>query len=211
MPADGNASKSFELNFFKNLKESNKNYGYLVCHKCYGYYPLKENELPNDFVECECGNDLEFYENINDLTKIKGLNADENGKSSELLYDDYKELQEIVNVLKSKSEKRKEFFEELSTRIEMQEEILNEIKYGEWRLWDTIEENSLYNNIKGQRSIVKNIMEQEDNFLSYVKEQRTKAENVENRSHTSNYVKISALLIVISIIILGIFLFDFIT
>ena len=207
MPSDSNASKSFELNFFKNLKSSSKNNGYLVCHKCYGYYPLKENELPDDFVECECGNDLEFYKNIDDLTKIKGLkNPDEDGKKSEMLYDNYKELQEVVNVLKSKSEKRKEFFEELSTRIEMQEEILNEIKYGEWKLWDTIEENSLYNNIKGQEFAAENIIEQEDNFLSYVKQQRTRAETIGNKSHTSLYEKIGAFLVVVLIIILGILL-----
>lgn len=206
MQSDSNASKSFELNFFKNLKNSNKSNGYLVCHKCYGYYPLKEKELPDDFVECECGNDLEFYESIDDLTKIRGLkDPDASGKNSEMLYDDYKELQEIVNVLKSKSEKRKEFFEELSMRIEMQEEILNEIKYGEWKLWDTIEENSLYNNIKGQKSVVENIIEQEDNFMSYIKEQRTKAESVENKVYKSHYVKIGVFLIIALIIILGVF------
>ncbi len=211
MPSDSNASKTFELNFFKNIKKSNTDNGYLVCHKCYGYYPLKENELPDDFVECECGSDLEFYESIDDLTKITGLkNPEENGKDSEILYDDYKELQEIVNVLKSKSEKRKEFFEELSTRIEMQEEILNEIKYGEWKLWDAIEENSLYNNIKGQKFVVENIIEQEDNFLSYVKEQRSKAENTKNKSYTSSYTIIGALLIIALIIILGIFFYSLI-
>jgi len=208
MSSDNNASKSFELNFFKNLRSSKTNHGYLVCHKCYGYYPLKENELADDFVECECGNDLEFYENIEDLIKIKDLkNPDKEGNNSEILYDDYKELQEIVDVLKSKSEKRKQFFEKLSMRIEMQEEILNDVKYGEWKLWDTIEEKSLYNNIQGQKSFVENVIEQEDNFLSYVKEQRSKAENIDNKPFSSYFVKIGAVSVMF-IIVLEIFLLN---
>lgn len=206
MSSDNDTIKKFELNFFKNLKDPDRNHGYLVCHKCYGYYPLKENELPDDFVECECGNDLEFYENIDDLTRIIGLkNSDLSGNNSEILYDDYEELQEIVNVLKSKSEKRKEFFESLSMRIEMQEEILNDIKYGEWKLWDTIEEKSLYNNIKGQKFVVENIIEQEDNFLSYVKEQRSRTVNKRNNPYMQYFVKIGTVLVIL-IIILEIFL-----
>jgi hypothetical protein len=205
MSSDRSSIKSFELNFFKNLRSPDKNNGYLVCHKCYGYYPLKENELPGDFAECECGNDLEFYENIDDLIKSQDLkNPDADKNNSKMLHDDYKELQEIANVLKSKSEKRKEFFEELSTRIEIQEEILNDIKYGEWKLWDAIEEKSLYNN-NGQKFVVENFIEQENNFLSYIKEQRSKAANTENKSFTHTSVKISALLIFILAIVLVIF------
>jgi len=205
MPSDGNASRSFELNFIKSLKNSNKSHRYLVCHKCYGYYPLKDNELPEDFVECECGNDLEFYENIDDLSKIKGPknNTDEN--NSEMFYDDYEELQEIVDVLKSKSEKRKEFFEELSTRIEMQEEILNDVKYGEWKLWDAIEEKSLQNNIKGQKSVVETVIEQEDNFLSYIQQKRSKEGHAKSRSKLYYIIRIIVILAVISIIILEVF------
>ena len=132
MSSDSNAGNFFDLNFFKYLKNLNGAHGYLVCHKCYGYYPLKKNELPDDFLECECGNDLEFYENIDDFIKNSNVN------NSEIVYDDHNELQEIENVLKSKSEKRKEFLKELSTRIKMQEDILNEINYGK-SIEDTVE------------------------------------------------------------------------
>lgn len=205
MSSDSNTSKPFELKFLKNLKSSNKSHGYLVCPKCYGYYQLKKNELPTDFEECECGTDLEFYENIDNFAKNEGINGDISECSPNVLYDDYKELQEIVNVLKNKAEKRKEFFEELSTRIETQEEILNDIKFDEWRLWDTIEEKSLSRNIKGQKLLVENVIEQEDNFLSHVKKQRSKAENIEKKSNIYSYAKIAALLIVMIIIVLGIF------
>lgn len=203
MPSDSNTSNSFELNRFKNIENSNGAHGYLICHTCYGYYPLKKNELPTDFAECECGNDLAFYENIHDFAKIKSLtNPDVNENNSEVMHDEDEELQEIENVLKSKYEKRKKFFEELSMRIEMQEEILNDFKYDEWRLWDTIEENSLYNNnIKGNKPIVENIIEQEDNFLSYVKEQRSKKINIMNEPHNSHLVETGALLVLLIVII----------
>jgi hypothetical protein len=191
MSSDSNAGNYFDLNFIKNLKNLNGNHGYLVCHKCYGYYPLKENELPDDFLECECGNDLEFYENIEDFIKTEGLeNLDET--NSELLHDN--ELQEISNVLKSKSEKRKEFLKNLATRIKMQEEVLNEINYGKGKFWDTNEEKRLYNDINAQNFTV----EKEDNFLSYVKEQRSRAERTENHY----FMKIIAILFVISSVML---------
>jgi hypothetical protein len=191
MSSDSNAGNYFDLNFIKNLKNLNGNHGYLVCHKCYGYYSLKENELPDDFLECECGNDLEFYENIEDFIKTEGLeNLDET--NSELLHDN--ELQEISNVLKSKSEKRKEFLKNLATRIKMQEEVLNEINYGKGKFWDTNEEKRLYNGINAQNFTV----EKEDNFLSYVKEKRSRAERTENHY----FMKIIAILFVISSVML---------
>ena len=191
MSSDSNAGNYFDLNFIKNLKNLNENHGYLVCHKCYGYYPLKENELPDDFLECECGNDLEFYENIEDFIKTESLeNLDET--NSELLHDN--ELQEISNVLKSKSEKRKEFLKNLATRIKMQEEVLNEINYGKGKFWDTNEEKKLYNGSNAQNFTV----EKEDNFLSYVKEKRSRAERTENHY----FMKIIAILFVISSVML---------
>ena len=105
MSSGSNTGKSFDLNFFENLKRSNGDHGYLICHKCYGYYPLKENESPDDFLECECGNDLEFYENIDEFIKIKD-SKDLTGDNPEIMDDNYSELQEIENALKSKSEKR---------------------------------------------------------------------------------------------------------
>ncbi len=199
MSSDSNEGNYFDLNFFRNLKKSKGNHGYLICHKCCGYYPLKENELPDDFLECECGNDLKFYENIDDLMKMEYLN-NENKINSEFSYDN--ELQEIANVLKSKSEKRKEFLKELATRIKMQEDVLNEIHSGKGKFWDTNEENRLYNNINSQNNAVKSTLN-EDNFLTYVKKQRSRAERIENHY----FIKISAILFAIaSIMLLTLFL-----
>lgn len=194
MSSGSNTGKSFDLNFFKNLKRSNEDHGYLICHKCYGYYPLKENESPDDFLECECGNDLEFYEDIDDFMKIKD-SKDLIEDNSEIMDDNYNELQEIENALKSKSEKRKKFFEDLSTRIKLQEDILTEINYGERGLWDTLEEKSLNDGIE---TAAVNIAVHENNFLSHVKKQRSRAERAESHYFT----KISAILFVIAAFVL---------
>lgn len=194
MSSDSSTGNSFDLNSFRNLKMSNEGHGYLICHKCYGYYPLKENESPEDFLECECGSDLEFYEDIDDFIKIKG-SKDLNGDKLDLIDGSYDELQEIENALKNKSEKRKKFFEDLSTRIKMQEDILTDINYGEKGLWDTLEEKSLNNGIE---NTAVNIAVHEDKFLSHVKKQRLRAERAESHYFT----KISATLFVIAAIAL---------
>ena len=174
MSSDSSADNSSDLNFFKNLRRLNGNHGYLICPKCYGYYPLKENELPEDFLECECGNNLEFYENIDDFLESKGLNR----VKSEISHD----------IFKSKSEKRKEFFKELSMRIKVQEDLLSGINYEESQLWDTLEEKSL--NSTDKEIAAANIVMQEDNFLSHVKKQRSRAERIEGQY----IVQISAVL-----------------
>jgi hypothetical protein len=195
MSSDSNTGKPFDLNFFENLKRSNYDNGYLICHKCYGYYPLKENESPDDFLECECGSNLEFYEDIDDFIKIKDskdLNSDNSGTAN----GNYDELQEIENALKSKSEKRKKFFEDLSMRIKMQEDILTEINYGEKGLWDTLEEKSLDEGII--ETAAANMAVQENNFLSHVKKQRSRAERAESHYFT----KISATLFIMTAFVL---------
>ena len=193
MSSGSNTGKSFDLNFFENLKRSNEDHGYLICHKCYGYYPLKENESPDDFLECECGNDLEFYEDIDNFIKIK--DSKDLTDNSEVMDGNYNELQEIENALKNKSEKRKKFFEDLSTRIKLQEDILTEINYGERGLWDTLEEKSLSNGIE---TAAVNIAAHENNFLSHVKKQRSRAERAESHYFT----KISAILFVVAAFVL---------
>ena len=76
----------------------------------------------------------------------------------------------------------------------MQEEVLNEINYGKGKFWDKNEEKRLYNDINAQNFTV----EKEDNFLSYVKEQRSRAERTENHY----FMKIIAILFVISSVML---------
>ena len=47
--------------------------GYLVCHKCGGYYELQPGEFPSDFDStCDCGGILKFHNNLdNDYDENK--------------------------------------------------------------------------------------------------------------------------------------------
>ncbi len=36
----------------------------LVCRRCNGYYPLEDDESPDDFLVCECGGDLILVDDI---------------------------------------------------------------------------------------------------------------------------------------------------
>lgn len=38
--------------------------GYLICSECGGYYKLKEGEDPSDFVSCQCGGSLQYYDSL---------------------------------------------------------------------------------------------------------------------------------------------------
>ena len=41
--------------------------GYLNCKKCGGYYELQEGESPKDFDKCQCGGDLKYIENVDEI------------------------------------------------------------------------------------------------------------------------------------------------
>ena len=194
MSSNSGTCNSSDLNFFQNLKQSGGNHRYLICPKCHGYYPLRRNESPDDFLECECGSDLEFYENIDDfIMELKNLED-----NSEVLYDEGNDLQEIENVLKSKSEMRKEFFKELSKRIKVQEDLLSNLNYNEGRFLDALGETSLQGNMGGPSIVTENTQLQEDNFLSYIKKQRSRAERAEN----NYFIKIGTVLFIIAVAML---------
>ncbi len=106
---------------------------YLICENCNGYYQLQEGESPSDFDLCECGGHLNYQETSNFISKKK--NGTDNTKLEEEQLD-YEEIQEMVINLKNKAEKRKKQFEELSKKVEIQEEILNEIKDGKLPIWE---------------------------------------------------------------------------
>ena len=41
-----------------------KDYGYLICEKCSGYYKLQKGESLEDFEACECGGKLKFKKKL---------------------------------------------------------------------------------------------------------------------------------------------------
>lgn len=188
--------------------------GYLVCNSCYGYYKLKNNESPEDFSSCECSGSLEYYKTIDDIKETYQTpeNTVFDHEDSDY-YDEYEELEKIVDTIKNKAHERKKFLENLSESINSQERMLKEIKSGQfrevsaddWSLWNIIEKEDIGNEINGQKMLIDEIMGQEDKLLSHVREKR---ENKSvNRDLSSNYIKIGIIMFLATLfVILAIYL-----
>jgi len=216
--------KNYGINKFKELKriygkneDTKIDNGYLICNSCLGYYKLKENESPEDFNGCECGSPLEYKENRDNLRKPRissstnkfnsPHNPDDeyNAGFNEEYYDEYEELQQIVDVIRVKAQERKKFIEKLYENVKKQEMILNniseeqitEIKDNNWSLWDLIEEKDIKNDLNSQKMIIDDITENEKYLISYVKEKRnTKPFNTKSIIN-SHYAKIGTLTLII--------------
>lgn len=198
--------------------------GYLICENCNGYYQLQEGESPSEFDFCECGGHLNYQETHNFISKKK------NGTDTTQLEEDqldYEEIQEMVINLKNKAEKRKKQFKELSKKVEIQEEILNEIKDGKLPMWEKnpnknikkgfIQPKNPINNISGNSDIypfdengLKETMEKEEKkLMARIQDKRTSIRN-QNSSSNSFKENISLLkvasIIVIIVLILAIYL-----
>jgi len=52
--------------------------GYLKCKLCGGRYDLQPGELPGDFENCNCGGELEFYDDRGHKRGYKPINPDKN-------------------------------------------------------------------------------------------------------------------------------------
>ncbi len=192
--------------------------GYLICNSCLGYYKLKENESPEDFKECECGSPLEYRENK--YIRKPRISSSTNKFNSphnpdyeydalhdlnEEYYDEYAELQQIVDVIRVKAQERKIFMEKLYENVQKQEIILNniseeqitEIKDNDWSLWDLIEEKDMKNDLNSQKMIIDDIIEKEKHLISYVKDKR-KNKPFNTKSIIYNpYAKIGTLTLII--------------
>ncbi len=152
--------------------DSGKN-GYLICRSCHGYYELKDNESLEDFNACECGSPLEYADNIDDLLKSP--------RTSNYDYDnEYEELQEIVDFLKDETRERKELLKNLSERVTIQEQALNNINRkklmeirDEKSIWDLLEESDIEKEINEQKRLTENNIKQEEAFLSRIQQKRS--------------------------------------
>ena len=99
---------------------------------------------------------------------------------NEEYYNEYEELQQIVDVIRVKAQERKKSIEKLYENVKKQEIILNniseeqitEIKDNNWSLWDLIEEKDIKNDLNSQKMIIDDITENEKHLISYVKEKR---------------------------------------
>ena len=143
--------------------------GYLYCRNCHGYYSLKDGENPDDFVSCECGYELEFFESFPNFSSDSGFDE----------FDDYTEIEQLLTLLKTKSQKRKAVIQNLSNHIHIQEGLLNEIKEERWNLWDVLNERNLQSDIRNQKRLLDDIAENEDRLMAIVRKQRSRAQSSE--------------------------------
>lgn len=217
------ADKIEELKrIYSKNKDKKKGKGYLICNTCSGYYKLKENESPEDFNRCECGGPLEYVENIDHIRKTgissstgkyksKYSNPDYEFAIDELkeeYYDEYRELQQIVDIIGINAEERMEFLEKLYENVQKQEMILNninqkkiiEVEDNKWSLWGLIEEKNIKNDLSKQKMVMDDIIEKENRLLSYVKEKRGRKSLITKSINGYSYWKISIITLIITFI-----------
>jgi hypothetical protein len=173
--------------------------GYLICENCNGYYQLQEGESPSDFDLCECGGHLNYQESPNFISKNKNGTTITKSKEEQL---DYEEIQEMVIKLKNKAEKRKKQFEELSKKVEIQEEILNEIKDGKLPMLEKspskmikagfVKPQKPWNSISGNSNIypfdeksLKETMEKEEKkLMAHIQNKRNNVRNQDSQPYS---------------------------
>ncbi|MGB9936839.1 MAG: hypothetical protein ACPK7O_03910 [Methanobacterium sp.] len=211
-------NQAITLNELKNIYNKThakkKEYkGYLVCRSCSGYYELKNGESPDDFKGCECGNALEYHENIDILKNYKASNSVNSNSSykkpvndnyNDLYYDEYEDLQQMVEIIRVKAEKRQKFLENLYKNIKKQEKILNSIKQEKildvknntWSLWNVMEERNIKDDINNQKMLIDDVIEQEKHLISYIKDKREI--KVNNYNNIYSYAKIGILTLIIA-------------
>ena len=96
-----------------------------------------------------------------------------NNPSKYEYYDEYSELQQIVDVIRVNAQERRKFMEKLYENVRKQEMILNniseeqiiEVRNNKWSLWSLIEEKDMKNDLNTQKVIIDDIIEKENHLL----------------------------------------------
>lgn len=88
-------------------KKSKK--GYLVCNDCGGYYELKSEESPQDFVACECGGKLKHTKKLetipdnpeesDDKSNIADTNPEEDTDNADTVKADTEDNLDITDTV----------------------------------------------------------------------------------------------------------------
>jgi hypothetical protein len=133
--------------------------GYLICENCGGYYQLQDGESPYDFDFCECGGSLNYQKDIEIVSRTSDYLEDTESGNNEM---DYKEIHETIINLKNKAERRKKEFEELSKKVEIQEELIKEIKEGKWNITESETPKSMQAELNQQKAELQNISGNQD-------------------------------------------------
>ena len=185
-----------------SLNDSEKSGGYLICTNCGGYYQLKAGESPSDFDSCECGGLLEYHQGLEEVY----WETDETTVDSAEYADDRK-----LNILK-----------DLSQSIEKEEKTLEEIKDGKWSLMDFVAEKRILDDVREQKKLVNELLDDEiiegnlvtgtgvktENFISQVREQRDMMAELDGRSSlNSRFLKTAVTILLIFIAICFVYFF----
>jgi len=111
--------------------------GYLVCDKCKGFYKLPNGSDTTNFnPNCSCGNDLIFFETIDESSMRNFDNlicpncSAENPKNSKFCLDCGSQLDQFASygqVLKKSRQTKKQI--QIKEQITPKKEILNQYKF----------------------------------------------------------------------------------
>ncbi len=153
--------------FYRNsddLKRTDDN-RYLICNTCSGYYRLKDNEYPDDFIECECGGSLSFYNDV-EIEDIYQYPQTGYGKSNKFSTPQYSKNEKILRKLQG--------------NIKEQEIALNDIKHekivaitkDDWSIWERLDKDESKKIPDDQKMIDNEIKKQENKLLLQVKNKR---------------------------------------
>jgi len=185
-----------------SLNDSEKSGGYLICTNCGGYYQLKAGESPSDFDSCECGGLLEYHQGLEEVY----WETDETTVDSAEYADDRK-----LNILK-----------DLSQSIENEEKTLEEITDGKWSLMEFVAEKRIMDDVREQKKLVNELLDEEiiesnlvtgtgvktENFISRVREQRDMMAELDGRSSlNSRFLKTAVTILLIFIAICFVYFF----
>lgn len=152
------------LNKKKSLKSViSKGSGYLFCNHCGGYYKLKKDESPRDFVKCECGNPLEFCKNKKELD-LRVYNLERN--------------KEAFNQFEDRIMERRESLKDIFPNVEIDDDFIQEMQEEE-ELWDILDNESNKNtesDINNQKKYLDIILE-EERLMMNIKGKKTSVKN----------------------------------
>ncbi|MGB9838085.1 MAG: hypothetical protein ACPLJI_04735 [Methanothermobacter sp.] len=177
-----------------------KTMGYLICTQCGGYYQLKDGEDPSDFDSCECGGSLGYYSTLEDF---------------------YEEPEEPEPEIPGESDRKRVLLENLSRSIDNEERTLQEIKGGKWSLMEFVAEKRIIDDVKEQKKIVDELLDEEiidsnlvtggrgeaESFISQVREQREFLAEREGKTLNSKFLRTAVTVLLIFVVICFLYFF----
>ncbi|NYB52711.1 MAG: hypothetical protein HVN35_09160 [Methanobacteriaceae archaeon] len=131
--------------------------GYLFCNHCGGYYKLKKNESPLDFLKCECGNSLEYCKDRETLDFKVAAHR--------------KNLQ-ALDSFENRILERREALKDIFPKIGIGENYIKDMQEEE-ELWDFLDRES---NIASKKQYL-NILLEEERLMTSINQKKLRVKN----------------------------------